>query len=246
MMERARTLLLLGCTLLLAVVAGPAFATTVHGDYPGSTIDFLGVQETTNSDGDPEPLFEEPTVVGNSLYFFPSNFVAQSNGGDGPDTTAALLEMTLQSTMSTYIETIEISEFGDTDLAGGAGTASTGAFVGMSGVVTILSATTPGPWTPINFVATFDQDTFALPGDAGTSSFAGLASIDVASAVPGVTQAFLQIDNFLFASSEGGTSSYIQKKVDGALVITVPEPTSLALVGLGLLGAALAGRRRDS
>lgn len=244
MMRHLRSLLLLGCSLLLATVAAPAFATTVHGDYFGTTVDFLGVQETTNSAGDAEPLFEAPTVIGNQLFFFPSNFVAQSSGGSGPDTTASLLEMTLQASIGTYIDTINISEFGDTSLAG-AGTAVTGTFVGLSGVVTILASDTPGPWAPINFVATFDQDTFMLPGDAGSSAWAGSADIDVAGSVANVTQAYLQIDNFLFAGSEAGTSSFIQKKVDGALVITVPEPTSLALVGLGLLGAGLLGRRRD-
>lgn len=250
MMRRARVLLLLACSVLLTLVAAPAFATTVWGDYFGSTVDFLGVQETTNSAGDSEPLFEEPTVVGDQLYFFPSNFTAASNGGPvldggtGPDQTAALLEMTLQASLGTYIETIHVAEFGDTFLAG-TGTSTTGTFVGMSGVVTVLAADTPGPWSPIDFVAVFNQDTFNLVDDFGTTAWSGLASIDVAGSVAGVTQAMLQVDNFLYATSELDSSSLIQKKTTGGLVITVPEPASLGLLGLGLLGAGLLGRRRD-
>jgi hypothetical protein len=244
MMERSRYLVLvwLGCSLLFAA---PAFATTIHGNYNGSTIDFLGVQETTNSAGDPEPLFEAPTVIGDSLFFSPSSFLATASGG-GLDQTAALLEMTLSATPGNFIETITITEAGDTFLAGGAGTATTGTFVGMSGVITVTQVN-GAPIAPvfINYTGVFDQDTFALQADAGSSSWLGVASIDVASIVPNATQAIFDLDNLLFANSEAGTTALIQKKVSNALVISLPEPTTAALLGLGLLGAAAIGRRRD-
>ncbi len=244
MMKALSTLLIrtlaVGCLLL---VAAPAFATEIYGDYFGTTVNFLGVQETTNTPGDPEPLFEAPVHIGDQLLFFPSNFVAQSAGG-GVDTTAALLEMDLQAVTGTYIEMIHLTEAGDTFLAG-AGTASTGTFVGLSGVVTVLGADDPGDVGQlINFVGIFDQDTFDLTNDAGATAWLGSIDIDVAAAVPNVTLAHLQIDNFLFAASEATTSALIQKKASGALIITVPEPTSLALMGLGVLGAAVIGRRR--
>lgn len=239
------SLVLFGCSLLFAA---PAWATTVYGNYSGTTVDFLGVQETAVAP-DVEPLFEAPTVVGDSLLFSPSAFLAQASGGTDPgnlDTTSSLLEMTLSATNGSFLEEIVITEAGDTFLAGPLGTAGTSTFVGMSGVVTVTAANgVPIAPVIINYTGIFDQDTFVLQTDAGSSSWLGSATIDIASVVPNATEATFDLDNFLFAASEGGTSALIQKKVSNALIISLPEPTTAALLGLGLLGAAVTGRRRN-
>jgi hypothetical protein len=247
MMERSRSLslsVLLVSLGLLALVAGPASATTVYGNYSGATMDFLGVQETSTF-GDPEPLFEAPIVIGDSLFFSPSSYLATAAGAGGFDQTGALLEMTLAATSGNYIETVTITEAGDTFLVGGGGTAATGAFVGVSGFITVTGAN-GAPIAPviIPYTAIFTQDTFALPGDFGNTTWVGTAIVDVASVVPNATEAVFDLDNNLYAYSEAGTSSLIQKKVANALVISLPEPTSVALMGLGLVAAAFAGRRR--
>jgi hypothetical protein len=51
------------------------------------------------------------------------------------------------------------------------------------------------------------------------------------------------LDNDLYAYSEAGTSSKVQKKVTNGLVVTVPEPGALALLVLGCLSLGLRGRR---
>ena len=145
------------------------------------------------------------------------------------------------------IDTIIIDEFGDNVLTG-IGTPATGTFASMAGFVTVTE-TTGGPIAPviIPFVGTFTpSSTFSLPGDFGTSLWNGSVTIDVVSQVPNATKATLSLDNDLFSNcGAGNTSGKIQKKVVSgpAIIITVPEASTLALLGSGLLlGLAVRAR----
>ncbi len=242
----------LGLVLLLtviSVVAAPALATTIHGDFIGTDIDFLGVQETSTF-GDPEPAccFGAPIVVGNQLLFFPASFSASSAGG-GVDQTGAQLQSTVMTnTLLGIITTITIDEFGDALLTG-SGTAATGTFASLAGFVTVLE-TLSGPIAPviIPFTGTFTPSDFlGLPADLGTTLWTGHATIDVGSVVPNATKVFLSIDNNLVAASEAGTSALIQKKVvsgPGFVINVIPEPNTAILLCMGLIGLATQRRRR--
>ena len=242
----------LGLVLFLVFVAPAAVATTVHGDFFGTNIDFLGIQETS-SYGDPEPAccFGAPIATGNQLLFFPPNFTAEASGAGGSDQTGAQLQGTIMATGAlNTIDTIILDEFGDALLTG-TGSAATGTFASLSGFVTVLEVLGV-PVTPvvIGFIGTFTpSELLALPTDAGTTLWSANASIDVASVVPNATKVFLSLDNDLSAFSEAGTSAKLQKKVVSgpAIVITViPEPTTAILFSLGLIGLALQGRRQRS
>lgn len=233
-----------------AFAAGAAQATTNYGDVIGTNVTFNDVTETSTF-GDPEPLFGSPSGVGNQLLFFPANFSASSSGG-GVDNTGAQLqtEIATNGPLDT-IDSILLTEAGDTNLTG-IGTAATGTFLGIGGVITVLEASGSAiapvlipfddsdvVYSPSNFLD--------LPGNPGTTAWTASLAVDVASVVPNATKVMLSLDNNLTAASEGGTSALIQKKVESgpAVVITViPEPGTFALVGGGLLGLAFRARRR--
>jgi hypothetical protein len=249
--KRKSLFLLLLFSLIAMLFAPAAMATTIHGDYNGTDVDFLGVQETSTFD-DPEPAccFGAPIVIGNQLLFFPSNFSASAAGADGIDQTGAQLQATIMATGALHtIDTIILDEFGDALLTG-SGTGATGTFASLAGFVTVLEVDgLPIAPVTIGFTGTFTpSDLLGLPGDQGTTLWSGNAVIDVASVVPNATKVLLSMDNNLVASSEAGTTALIQKKVVSgpSIIITVPvpEPNTAILLCMGLIGLATQRGRR--
>src|SRR5262245_58498617 len=113
-------------SLAVLAVAQTALATINHGNFVGTNVTFGNVSETSTF-GDPEPLFEAPTVSGNSLLFSPSNFTATTSGAGGLDQTGALLQTIITSNALTTIDILNFTEFGDATLIGPAN-AGTGVF----------------------------------------------------------------------------------------------------------------------
>jgi hypothetical protein len=228
-------------------LADSAGATMVYGNFAAADVDFLGVQETS-SFGDPEPLFGAPTgVAANSLLFTPTSFSASAAGNLGYDEIGSQLQATIMATNLSlpYIQKVILMEFGDTILSG-AGTAATGTYASMAGFVTVLE-TSGGPCTGpsciLGFTGVFTpSDLLGLPGNAGTTTWVGAATIDVAASFPTATKVMVSWDNDLYAYSETGTSALIQKKVGTKISVVVPEPATALLVGGGLLAFVLGAR----
>ncbi|MGH0034136.1 MAG: PEP-CTERM sorting domain-containing protein [Myxococcota bacterium] len=262
-----RVLRLLAASLLLAPSA--ALAVTIdHGVLAGTNVTFSGpdagpglpdecqggVCETTSSSGDPDVLWGAPSVSGDDLLFTPAAFLAEASGAGGYDYTGSQLQTIITSNGGGFtLDTLNITEFGDATLLAlpPPGTGGTGTFVSMAGFVTVTE-TLSGPITPvvIPFTGSISpSDLLSLPGDFGTTLWSGSVSVDIASVVPDATEVILSLDNDLYAYSDAvGSSAKIQKKVVNgpSVVVSVPEPGMLSMLGSGALVSMLLGRRRRS
>ncbi len=217
--------------LLALLVAAPALATVNHGDFLGTGVDFLQVSETTLTAGDPEPLWETPSVAvtGTQLLFFPSNFLSSCTLGSS-DTTASELVVTLASEAGQHIEVVELQLGGDSTLTKFPpfGTPATNTAAAISGTVTVTE-TTSGPIAPvvIPFSGTFTPSgTFSLPGNFGTNGWTGSVAVDVASVVPLATVADVVLTNTLDSNCEAGNSaaSIQSKSLSGPAVSLMVNP----------------------
>jgi hypothetical protein len=227
-------------------------APIVYGNFPGTTIDYLGVQEESSSDPG-SGLFGSPTVAGDAMDFNPQAFAASSSGLDS-DVTDSNLQFMVKAHKNQAINVISFSEAGDTTLTGLAGEAQTtvGAIINveiqevlLAGIPTAVSINLPQitmPFAP--------KDNFKLSVDgAGTKGWTGIVPINL---IPYgiVTKIGISLDNTLTAASLQGTSAFIQKKDADALVVTVttgeiPEPGSMVIaIVAALFGTAVFGRRK--
>lgn len=256
----------LALSSLVVLVVQSALATTSYPDYVGTNITFSGIKETSTF-GDPEPLFEAPTGVGDSLLFSPTNFTATASGVGGNDSTGALLNATMTATSLSTIDMLNFTEFGDATLTG-APSAGTGVFTSLAGYVRVLEvnglpitpvtigfnagAGTNGSFSPAAIGSTgLDRNT-----NPGTTLWSGTLSVDIAAALvlagyaPQATKVELALDNDLYAYSEfASNTAKVQKKaVTGpTIVITViPEPGTAVLLGLGLVAVTVRARHRQS
>jgi len=244
-MSRSRSL---SVSLLVFALAAPASATFVHGNFAGTNLNFVGVQETTQTAGDPEPLWGAPTVVGNVMTFSPTSFLAATAGG-GFDSDHSTLQMDINgaSALDT-IEIINLTEAGDADLLGGA---STGVVLSMSGTIRINS-TTAGAITPVAvpWVGTFNTgDFFDAVTNPGTTGWIGSVSIDVTAILAGAgifdpaTSVTLAYNDNLQAFSGGAGQSATVRKT-AVTIEVIPEPATAALLIVGLIALGIQSRQR--
>lgn len=230
----------LALSLLFAV---PSISATInYGDYPGAgpgEVDFLGVAESSVTD--PVPLFGVPSRAGNTLLFSPSGFAAAAADGSA-DVTASTLEMIVESPEGFYLSDILIGELGDAMLSG-SGTDATSANVAGLLVVTDLDT---GEVYQAE-LAVSPEPPYVLPEDLGYftwSADAALVGLFQPDEDVLVTRISLRFDNILSATSEEGTTSFIEKKqANGTFITIIPEPATMATLMAGGLLVMLRRRR---
>jgi hypothetical protein len=154
------------------------------------------------------------------------------------------------------IDSLEIEEFGVFSVIG-AGTAATYAEVKALGSLTINSIAVTGGGTavinhtvPVSMLfkkavagSVWGPGKFGLAD--GTELWEGELNLNIdqilidafddgdINVLGKATEVYFVMDNFLTAVSENGSQSSIDKKSIGGFVLTVPEPATMVLLGLG-------------
>lgn len=218
-------------------------------------ISFLNVIESSGTDG--LPLYDVPSPFVTGLDFNPTGFTAAASGGSA-DITDGQLNFVIHGQNgggNVAISSVSLTESGIYNLFG-VGTAATHVAVGasMSVKVTEIDGVAVTP------IAIFGNASFAknLVADPGVASpWALNILIDVQSQltslnvpfVTGATRAQVTIDNSLVGISQAASTAGVTK-TDFVISIVpktevVPEPGTVALSGLALVGLGLAGRRKQ-
>jgi hypothetical protein len=214
--------------LLLAGEAS-AFVNWVPPSGAGSFFTYSG-------GGSDNGLFGNPTLVGgNTFQFFPANFQANSNNGVAASTSDRL-EVTLLANPGNRFTQIRVTEFGDWAITG-VGTVRDSGTLFLTDLVTPRGPAVQGMTYPLNPMP------ITTPGQG---TWTGSSLIDLTTIVgPDWTNLTLVFTNTLQATTQGASSSHIQKiSTDAAVQVQIlPTPGALSL--LGVAGCLLSRRRRS-
>lgn len=229
-----------------AVCAGPSCGTVAGTLYGGS------YENNTSTHVSPPPsanyavgdVYIEGTAIGGAIKGITrSDAAAMGPTNTGGSNATLLNTATLQSNFSVsnsfggYLSAIGDAYFRLQALSGLSETATASAGMGWTVTIRCTSTNCANSLTGTSNVYTFTPDEFNL-SDAISSSN-GSGTVDVNKSFTGqVTSA--QLLNFLV----GNTYSLTINQSTNALVTSLPEPGSLALVGISMLGLGFAGYRR--
>jgi hypothetical protein len=188
-------------------------------------------------------LFGTGNVVGNSISFLPTNFLAESLNGIGAVSLTDTLNVTVQSTTAGYaMNMFTLAELGDYRLSGA--TAS----VDASSRFMAVSGTTSCGTLACSDSGIFSAGTLANATGALTDwNLGGTLDLAATAGWGSDTKVILQLQNNLLASTGAqGEVAFIQKKLGGVgiTVNPVPVPAAVWLFGSGLIGLVGLARRK--
>lgn len=215
-------------TLILASSTASAAIVTVSGTDLSFTYD--------NS-----TLFGEGNVVGNNIFFLPTNFRAESTNTTGSVLVSDTLNITVElidPTSGFSMDMFALSEKGDYQVIGSGGSVSAG------GSFSVTSNT-----NAMNQLNTFNATGLSTIGTV--TDWSASTSIDLSSIAGwgSDTSVIIQLQNDLTAvSTVQGESAFIQKKFGliGIAVNPIPVPAAVWLFGSGLISLIGIARRKKA
>lgn len=197
-----------------------------YGNFDGNTLTYIDVTETSM---EPLPLYGQPEIFGDNLSMPGTGFISQSENGE-INFLDGRLSFMIEADPGTTINSVTIREFGAFFTFGEDSIAS---ISGIAFVETLEGGL---------FSGTFDFINFGIDGLPQSGDWIRELTITF----PETTKITVNLDNQLFTFADTPGLAFIDKKgVDifpGGVVI--PEPTSAAILALGLMGLAIRSRRR--
>ncbi len=207
---------------------------------PAATVTVFGTDVSFTYDD--ATLFGSANVIGNSIFFLPTSFRAQSDNGAGAVTASATLNIEVKAITPGYaIDSFLLQESGDYLLSGAS------ASVSASGRLQVTSKTTLNGVLPFNDAQIFNVGGLTTQGAA--TNWSGSTGVDLGTIAGwgSDTNVIAQIQNNLSATTlANGETAWIQKKSGaiGLVVNPVPVPGAVWLFGSGLLALVGWARRR--
>jgi hypothetical protein len=182
-------------------------------------------------------LFGSPTLSGNTLFFTPTNFVAESLNGAGEVLTRSTINVQIIAHNNTAITSLGLTELGDYKLKGA------NSAVDVSGETRAFAISNPS----IREVQHITSNSNLTINDGKTHDWEASSFISLTTPKwQGVTSINYTLENILDAYTEitdvGPKLAFIEKKFAGTsislVVTTVPEADTYAmlLAGMGIMG----------
>lgn len=186
-------------------------------------------------------LFGTPVVAGDSFYFTPTEFEAQSIG-QGLVVTSETFNVTVTANSGYVITSAQLNEEGDYYKLGPDGDVAVGGKLIVRDLAAPLTSISSSITPTTSLEMTTSLDDFELTG------WDAIVYVDLPDAWGSVDGINVTIKNVLLAySPSAGSSSYIGKTFAGLTVATSPVPETkhytMLLAGLGLVGCMV--RRKN-
>ncbi len=228
--KRVKTLAT-GIFLLCQTLSGAAVAASVT--LTGNTVDFTFDEAMLG-------LFGQASLAGDSLYFTPDNFKAQSLNGGGYALTPATMNIRVSAHSGWAFNDVSLLEKGDYLLLG------SGSEAAVTGQMRVFDTARPLTDLTAGIVTGAPLDQMGMT----THNWTSQTAIDLSSW--GSAQSInVTVENLLLASTQSPYSvAFVEKKfaalTPGLRAVTpVPEAETYAmmLAGLGLVGLMVRRRR---
>jgi uncharacterized protein (TIGR03382 family) len=230
-MRKNLILICVACFGMLAssAVAAPLIPWTVPN---GAADDF-----TYTNGGSDTGLFGQPTIIGNSFFFFPAAFRAEATNG-GSDIANDRIDVRIQANPGFNVTGVIIQEFGDYQLTGSGD-------VSVTGQLQLTNLNIPFP-PQVRIDPLSANPGSVISGTNISGPWDAESNIDLSGETISWSRFSLILSNELSATADAGSTASIEKTfAGGAVVVTViPEPATVTLAVLGVAG--LLARRRHT